>query len=177
MDGNSWSKRVLTLDTHTSTLTISRNHHPNNVFYHAIKPAVVQRWPHYCMDAIHNDCYSTEAKRTVCVIGRAVDVPDFSATDEMAFVAIPIPSSSLVTPMQREASATGAAFTSGGADAQKRKQRRVQGAAFDAWMLRFTSQESYEVAVRMLEAMNGVTFAGKRIQTLPIAAAADATSV
>lgn len=161
VDGNTWSNRVLTMDRQSGTLTISRHNHPNNIFYHSLKPSVVQRWPHFCMDAIYNDCFSTEAKRTLCVSGTTSAVPDFSS-EEMAFVAVPISSSSLATPMQREAASTGLSFASVD-PTRKRKQRSGKVGGFDAWMLRFPSKESYEVAVQMLAVMEGVRFAGKKL--------------
>lgn len=165
VDGHNWSKRILTLDKRTGTLTISRRNHPNNAFYHSLKPKVVQCWPHFCMDAICNDCFSAEAKRTLCVTGTAVSVPDFTGADDIALVAVPVPSSSLVTPMQRDASSTAASFVN--AREQRRdKTRSVRGSEFDAWMLRLTSEASYKVVVQLLSEMEGVKFAGKRHQQI-----------
>lgn len=80
----------------------------------------------------------------------------------MAFVAVPIPSSSLATPMQREAATSALSFATAADPSRRHKTRSEKPGSFDAWMLRFSSKESYDVAVQMLAVMEGVTFAGKQ---------------
>lgn len=89
---DSWSRRILTVDRPSCTLTVSRHHHLRDVFYHALRVSAVQTWPHFSLDLINDDFYSREAKLTLCVLGTVAAVPDFTVADDaVALVGIPLP--------------------------------------------------------------------------------------
>lgn len=185
-DSANWSARVLTIDSRTGTLTISRRGHPENTFYHALRPTSVQQWPHFCMTAIDDDYYSVEAKRTICFLGRTVPVPNFTE-EEVALVGIPLSASAVAagttsppsTPQWPEmqhhdeesehneelqdapevirSAPQRLPLTT---TASSGKQRREKLNRFDAWVLRFPSKVAYDVAVHMLQDMFDVHFAG-----------------
>ncbi|KPA74434.1 hypothetical protein ABB37_09126 [Leptomonas pyrrhocoris] len=153
-----WSTRILTIDTETATVTISRHNHPSNVLYHSLKVKVAQMWPRFKPTELDDDYESLDAKMTLRIIGAEVLVPIFIEDDDD--VASGTPSSS--QPTTKKAAAPhgdGAvpniekfAFTAG--DSSK-KSRPLRGDAIDGlyevWLIRFTSIESYEAAVALLQ--------------------------
>jgi hypothetical protein len=174
VDTTKWSTRVLTVDSRTGTLTISRRGHPESVFYHSLKPSKVQRWPHFCPTAIDDNFSSTEAKRTVVVFGTTERVPDFTE-EEVALVGIPLPPSSL---LRDAVSQTSSSYPEAAqAELPRRIPERLPSATtankpsrntvrheklgkFDVWVLRFPSKAAYNVAMHMLRNVLDVTFAG-----------------
>lgn len=182
VDSGSWSERVLTIDTRTRTMTISRRGHPEVLLYHAVQPATVQEWPHFCREVIADTFHSREAKRTVCILGTTAAVPE-GRRREAALVGIPLPFSSSsrssrgsaatpspsaspalsfqlaerspLTPLDSP-STTAAAETTSPVEGC----RREKFGCFDSWVLRFPSRISRDVAVQMLRSMSGVKFSG-----------------
>ncbi|KAL7698311.1 hypothetical protein N2W54_002119 [Lotmaria passim] len=47
-----WSARILTVDTATGTVAVSRKNRPNVVYYHAMQVKKVQMWPHFSREHI-----------------------------------------------------------------------------------------------------------------------------
>lgn len=152
-----WSTRVLTIDVFTGTVTISRHNHPENVLYHSIEVECAQMWPCFNPRTIRNDYRSLEAMMTIRLLGREVPVPLFVLDGTVMVEA----SSFSSTPARRTASAGDTprtprdfSFTSGDPTMRNRPLRRdaVDGDC-EAWMLRFTSLESYEAALKILETL------------------------
>lgn len=159
IDSHNWSVRTLTIDRHTGTLIISRRGRPEVTFYHALRPSVVQRWPHFCADATPDDFHSVEAKRTLCISGVTAAVPDF-AEEEVALVGIPLPLTNIeattaMTEAQQQRETV--SYASAGAS-RSGKRRRCTPGSYDAWMLQFPSKVLYDVAVQILMEMPRVRF-------------------
>lgn len=168
---DSWSTRVLTLDTATATLTISRHHHPDNVFYHSLTPSAVQTWPHFSRELVNDDFYSKEARLTLCVLGTVAAVPDFRE-EEVALLAIPMPPATAVSTEVTEtafpppdytpamaAPHTAVGVTDTAAATAMGKMRKEKPGTFDAWVLRFTTKAAYVVALQVVGLLPHVQFA------------------
>jgi hypothetical protein len=177
-NNDSWSTRVLTLDRQTNTLTVSRHRHPSDVFYHSLRPSAVQTWPHFSLETINDDFYSTEAKLTLCILGNVAAVPNF-AVNEVALVGVTLPNITEVVaglpgtsypppeyhPAYAAGDATRVGTTTAAATGGIRRVRREKPGKFDAWVVRFQSKLAYDVALQMLIQMPDVTFSTK--QNLP----------
>lgn len=164
---DSWSARVVTLDTATSTLTVSRHRRPSDVFYHSLQPSIVQTWPHFSNELVSDDFYSREAKLTLCVLGTVAAVPEFRE-DEVALLAIPVPPASAeileaagtAYPPSEYTSITAAAAASATTNTLAAgKTRREKAGKFDAWVLRFPTKAAYTVALQVLGQLPGLRFA------------------
>lgn len=183
---DNWSQRVLTVDRGSSTLTISRHHHPTDVFYHSLRPSEVQTWPHFSTEIFNDDFYSAEAKLTLCVLGTTAAVPDFTASqtgEEVALVGIPLPLSNVEAaslpetpyppPDYTPAPPPGAhvsipaagLVTIAPTPTEKGRTRREKPGKFDVWVLRFASKTAYAVALHMLSQLPNVKFS--RTQSRP----------
>lgn len=158
MGFNNWSTRTLTIDTDTATVTISRQNHPNNIFYHALQVRVVQMWPRFRPEEISDDYLSLKAKMTIRVIGLEVPVPYFDAseaafTNTSSFSTAPVIGLSTNTTDTAAVPPNIADFSFIAGDYTKKSRRLKSGVVdglFETWVLRFTSIESYEAAVRVL---------------------------
>lgn len=159
IDATKWSSRVLTVDTNTSTLTISRRGHPENLFYHSLKPSIIQLWPYFYADATHDDFYSVEAKRTLCILGTVAPVPDF-VVEEVALVGIPLPLSTTDVPLETAMQVQAVDYAAHRGGAVEKRRENTAGTR-DAWVLRFDSKVSYDVVLKMLGGMPGLRFVGK----------------
>lgn len=162
---DSWSTRVVTVDRLSGTLTVSRHRHPSDVFYHSLRPTVVQTWPHFSTETMNDDFYSTEAKLTLCILGTVASVPDFAAAEEVALVGIALPRTSeviaelpdAVYPPPPYTPATAASIAAPSTSVTGRVRREKVG-TFDAWVVRFVSKAAYNVALHMLSELPEVTF-------------------
>lgn len=156
-DSSSWSTRILTIDNATCTLTISRHHHPNNVFYHSVHVKEVQQWPHFTEEAIDGNLESLHSKRTLVILGIEVPVPNFTLDflDAQNPHAQPTPHPADATSDTSSLSSAQYSFMAG--DAHK-KSRPVVSGGYDTWVLRFTTQEAYDVAVAAMKEMKNVHF-------------------
>lgn len=170
-DKGSWSTRILTLDVATATATVSRKHHPKNLLYHSLQLDMVQMWPHFTQRDIEDYINSIEAKMTLRLIGKVVPVPNLSsrqvltaaASAEAAAAADSVTSSTRSagsaaptatatrTPSKSLSSKDYGVIACNGA----KKQRPVDAAsgAPEVWMIRFTTYQSYELALVMMNAM------------------------
>ncbi|KPA74435.1 hypothetical protein ABB37_09127 [Leptomonas pyrrhocoris] len=163
-DTGSWSTRILTLDKPTGTVTISRHHHPNNVLYHSVRVSAVEQWPHFPQSTIGEDFNSLQAKRTLYLLGVEVPVPRFSLIYEVEEKASqplsPAPRAGDGASDASSAAAPAApampyAFTAGN---PHKKSRPVETGGYDSWVVRFTTQGSYDAVVAMLHRMLQVRF-------------------
>ncbi|AYU81458.1 hypothetical protein CGC20_2905 [Leishmania donovani] len=171
LEPGSWTQRVLTIDTKSDTVTISRKHHPEHVFYHSLEVAHVQMWPRYRASEISGHFNSLKAKMTLRIFGKQVPVPKMSveavtAADVAEMIRVPsVPSSiSLDASLNIERPPVAAATLS-----QKQKERHPATATSanddlcDSWMIRFTSIDSYELAVMLLRNMRNKEGKRKRL--------------
>ncbi|CBZ29302.1 hypothetical protein, unknown function [Leishmania mexicana MHOM/GT/2001/U1103] len=171
LDAGSWTERVLTIDTKSDTVTISRKHHPEHVFYHSLEVAHAQMWPRYKASEISGRFNSLKAKMTLRIFGKQVPVPKISVeavtTAEVAeMIRVPsFPSSiSLDASLNIERPPVAAAMPS-----HKLKERHAATATSsnddlcDSWMIRFTSINSYELTVMLLRNMQNKEGKRKRL--------------
>jgi hypothetical protein len=158
-----WSTRVLTIDVATATVTVSRHNHPNNVLYHSLRVNYMQMWPRFPQSLIACDFTLLEAKLTLHVVGEHVAVPSFAASantqttaavtgkgaDSSAGPSSPAPSASSATTPDTAASPY-SAFTWSDSAKRSRSLTSSMNWLADAWLIQFTSFDSYEMAVRLL---------------------------
>ncbi|KPI88072.1 hypothetical protein ABL78_2848 [Leptomonas seymouri] len=159
----SWSTRVLTLDTESGTVTISRRNHPDNVLYHSLKVLAVQMWPHFKPGGVGDHYESLETQMTLRIVGTEVPVPCFSFSDATAANTPSL--ATLVTDGPATlVDTTQFAFIQGDT---KRKSRPLRGdmvdGPYEMWMIRFTSIESYETAVALLQRLRNYDGSVKRV--------------
>ncbi|KPA74430.1 hypothetical protein ABB37_09124 [Leptomonas pyrrhocoris] len=186
VEKGNWSTRILTIDIATATVTISRNDHPNNVLYHSLKVTKVQLWPRFGQECIESAITSLKAKMTLRIAGKVVPVPEFSQevttvtedtmghlTDESEVTATRSAESespvqqSLPSPSQHSAGGTSPvnnspfAFSAGDCTKKSRALSEFAEGEADAWMIRFTTFKSYELALVLLQRMSRSTVVGK----------------
>ena len=166
-----WTPRILTTDARTGTITISRRGHPENVFYHSLRPTTVQPWPHFCRDVFEDNFYSWKTKLTLCILGTTAPVPDFTMR-EVALAGIPLPPSAAVEAMQlvqyshqqhQQPHVTQLVRTldpSAPGDVSVGRAKCERAGRSTVWVLRFSSRVSYDVAVHMLREVLHVDFSG-----------------
>ncbi|KPA74428.1 hypothetical protein ABB37_09123 [Leptomonas pyrrhocoris] len=175
-----WSTRILTIDVASGTLTISRCHHPKNILYHSIQLESVQMWPHFVQRDLEEYINSIQAKMTVRFVGTVVPVPDFSrreavtcgraAVTATAGVAEAQPPSRDSTPpsvtllSDPSSTASDFLFIAGDGTKKPRTVEKVLGRASEVWMIRFTTFQSYVLALRLVYAMKNAE--GQRKQLL-----------
>ncbi|KAG5497693.1 hypothetical protein JKF63_03959 [Porcisia hertigi] len=171
LDRGSWTQRVLTIDTQSNTVTISRKGHPDYVLYHSIEVMHVQMWPRYRASEMAGRFNSLNAKLTLRVFGKPVSVPEISVGEvTAAAVAEMIRAPNVARSISVEASLNvgrppGATVS----QPQKRKPRSLVAASktsddlLDSWLVRFTSMESYELAVLLLCNMRNKVGKRKRL--------------
>jgi hypothetical protein len=166
----SWSTRTLTIDTDTATVTISRRNHPEHVFYHSLEVKIVQMWPRFQPDQISDNYFSLKAKMTIRILGTEVLVPYFDTND----AAVTNTSSLSSTPAEYLALNPNtpplpphvAEFAFIGGDYRKESRplrSKVVDDLYEAWVLRFTSIEAYEAAVRLLACLRNRDGTLKRV--------------
>lgn len=177
-----WSTRVLTIDVATGTLTISRRNHPNNVLYHALQVTQVQLWPRFGQARTESPINSLDAKMSLRVVGEIVAVPHFSVggatvTDDTAVAsltnmyavtqsataaanveagsaAVPVEvAAPSHTPETKQTMQSHFAFTASASSKKSRSLTAGSHGKSNAWMLRFTTFKSYELAVVLMQAM------------------------
>lgn len=148
-----WSTRVLTLDVATATVTVSRKHHPSNVLYHSLHVERVLMWPRIAQSYIAQDMCLMESMLMLRLEGTAVSVPTFSA--EVNAQTTNGVGAAADAPTALEPSAASPAFSLTVSDGMKQSRQLTSSKNWmeDAWMIRFTTYESYTVAVRLLMAM------------------------
>lgn len=156
-DTSSWSTRVLTVDPATGTLTISRHHHTNNVFYHSVQVKEIQQWPHFPRTTIDEAFESLHAKRTLCVLGREVPVPSFSLACTENEDAAPVPMQHGADATSDSSSSPATQYTFMAGDTHK-KSRPLESGGWESWVIRFTTEDAYEVAVAALYQLPDVHF-------------------
>ena len=133
-DTENWSDRTLTIDVATETATLSRHNHPKDLYHHSMRVLGVQKWPHVCKGQTGHGHDSHEAKRTLNLIGVKVPVQKFDGDDKKSNTST---GTGACTP--GTGSATPSSDPNGDVD--------------DSWMIRCTSQESYDAAVKLLDAI------------------------
>lgn len=167
-----WSTRILTIDVATGTATISRHKHPKNILYHSIQIELVQMWPRFGQECTEDYIRSIKAKMTLRVIGKVVPVPSFTnrqlvdgtpaAGETGAAAAAGVASQPLSKTSTRSGAAVPSADLStastdyGFIAGDGTKRRRPVDAAVpvsEVWMLRFTTFQSYELALMLIAAM------------------------
>lgn len=172
-----WSTRILTIDVATGTATVSRHKHPKNILYHSIQLDLVQMWPHFTQRDLEDYIRSINAKMTLRLIGKVVPVPDFSNRHLVNFrpAAAAPPATTAGTasaagspsqPTSKTSAASGAAVPSAeipsistdygfiaGDCTKKRRHVETTAVVSEAWMLRFTTYQSYELALMLIAAM------------------------
>ncbi|AIO00815.1 hypothetical protein LPMP_312280 [Leishmania panamensis] len=171
LESGSWTQRVLTIDTTTDTVTISRKQHSKNLFYHSLEVLHVQMWPRYKACEVAPQFNSLKAKMTLRIFGKQVPVPKMSveevtAAEVAAMIRLPsVPSSiSLDASLNIERPPAAAPLHS-----EKLKPRPSAAAAStgddlcDSWMVRFSSIDSYELAVLLLSNMRNKEGKRKRL--------------
>jgi hypothetical protein len=134
-----WSDRTLTIDVATETATISRHDHPKDLYHHSMRVLGVQKWPELKVTNSGHGHNSPEAKMTLHLIGVKVPVQKFGNDDAKsttsAGTGTHTPCTGSTTPGERPSPGNGPASSE----------------VDDSWMIRCTSQESYEAAVKLLE--------------------------
>ncbi|GET91251.1 hypothetical protein, unknown function [Leishmania tarentolae] len=171
LEQGSWSQRVLTIDTKSNTVTISRKHHAEHVFYHSLEVVYVQMWPRYKASELGGHFNSLKAKMTLRIFGKQVPVPKMTVeavtTAEVAeMIRVPsVPSSiSLDASLNIERPPVAAASPS---HRLKERHSVTEGGTHDelcdSWMVRFTSIDSYELAVMLLRNMRNKEGKRKRL--------------
>ncbi|KAG5495986.1 hypothetical protein JIQ42_02870 [Leishmania sp. Namibia] len=171
LESGSWTQRVLTIDTASDTVTISRKHHPEHVLYHSLEVVHVQMWPRYKASEMAGHFNSLKAKMTLRIFGRQVPVPkmaveEVTAAEVAEMIRVPsVPSGiSLDASLNIERPPAAVATLS-----QKLKQRSsavavsISDDLCDSWMIRFTSIDSYELAVLLLRNMRNKEGKRKRL--------------
>ncbi|KAG5471467.1 hypothetical protein LSCM1_01556 [Leishmania martiniquensis] len=171
LESGSWTQRVLTIDTASDTVTISRKHHPEHVLYHSLEVVHVQMWPRYKASEMAGHFNSLKAKMTLRIFGKQVPVPkmaveEVTAAEVAEMIRVPaVPSGiSLDASLNIERPPAAVATPS-----LKVKQHSSAAAAStsddlcDSWMIRFTSIDSYELAVLLLRNMRNSEGKRKRL--------------
>lgn len=163
-DKGSWSTRILTLDIATGTATISRRSHPKNILYHAMELELVQMWPHFAQRDLEDYINCMESKMTLRLIGKAVPVPDLSTRQVVTETALAAAGAAGPhVPESSHSSAAAGSKTSRSGDYRviagdgSKQQRSVDAKrrSDEVWMIRFTTYQSYELALVMVSAMRG----------------------
>lgn len=172
LESGSWTQRVLTIDTSSNTVTISRKNHPEQVFYHSLEVVRVQMWPRYKASEMVGQFNSMKAKLTLRIFGKQVPVPKINVQEVTAAeVAELMRAESVPSCVSLDASlnierppvAAPAALPA------KLKTRPSPAAAevnddlVDSWMIQFNSIDSYELAVLLLRNMRNKDGKRKRL--------------
>jgi hypothetical protein len=131
-----WSDRTLTIDVATETATISRHDHPKDLYHHSMRVLGVQKWPELKVTNSGHGHNSPEAKMTLHLIGVKVPVQKFGNDDAKS-------EGSKSAGARHSHSSTPVPAEHGNGN--------VADSVDYEWMIRCTSQQSYESAVKLLE--------------------------
>ncbi|KAK7201507.1 hypothetical protein NESM_000214500 [Novymonas esmeraldas] len=171
IESGNWTQRVLTIDTKSNTVTISRKQHPSDVLYHSLEVVRVQTWPRYKASDMAGQFNSLKAKMTLRIFGKQVPVPKVNvevvtAAEVAEILRVPsVPSGiSLDASLNIERPpAASAVIPSKVKKAPAASAADTSDDLCDSWMIRFTSIDSYELAVMLLRNMRNKDGKRKRL--------------
>lgn len=152
---DNWSSRILTLDTETATATVSRRNNPEKVLHHTLRINDIIKFPQVDLTQTKIDRNSIEAKWTLCLLGNKAPAPP-----------LPVEEVRIVDPYSNDINEgpAGERHSSDSSDtptpsptkeAKKTSARsgKGEGKAAQRWLIRCTSQDTYDLAVKLLEHM------------------------
>lgn len=156
MQKSSWTSRILTLDTATGTATVSRKNNTSKVLHHTLRINGLCTFPHVDLagSKIHPD--SAEAKWTLCLLGCKAPVPDLNTED----VAVVDPYTSGGNAHREKQSSASSDATPAPTPTRKSRRGSMAGSSTasevaDHWLIRCTGQDTYDLAVKLLQKMIG----------------------
>lgn len=153
---DSWSSRILTVDTNTATATVSRRSQPSKILYHTLHVTEFRKFPHVDLAHTKVDPDSIEAKWTLCLLGNKVPVPQLDT--EMVNDAVPYQKENIdhAEPTSaREKQSPDSADTPTSANKSVKKtnsrMRKAGQKACEQWLIQCTSPDTYDLVVKLLE--------------------------
>lgn len=151
MQKDHWSTRILTIDTETATATVSQKNHPSKVHYHTLRVNDVRKFPHVDLAHTKVDPNSADAKWTLCLLGNKAPVPDLN--NEHVEAVAPYQKSNDAAAGEKQSSDSSDSNSNSNKHAKKspKAHKKSGGEVFDHWLIRCTSQDTYDLAVKLLE--------------------------
>lgn len=156
MQKGNWTSRILTLDTASGTATVSCKNRPSKVLHHTLRISDIRKFPHVDLAGSKINPDSAEAKWTICVLGCKAPIPDLSA--EHAEAVDPFTGDNDSNNAQRDKQSSASSDSTPAADAPVKKghagvSASDKKAVSEHWLIRCTSQDTYDLAVRLLQRM------------------------
>jgi hypothetical protein len=150
---DSWSSRILTIDTATATATVSRRNQPSKVLHHTIRVNEIRKFPN--VDLVHTKVNpnSIEAKWTLCLLGYKAPVPKLETARRVQKVDAHHNRKHDGAAEDKPSSESSDSVSNSDKHAKKSPVSKRKGGAevLDHWLIQCTSQDTYDLAVKLLE--------------------------